>query len=340
MPRGKPVTDDLRKLVIKKFIGNKSERQIAKECELAKSTVHYILKRYKKTGETRPGKAKGRRLIFTQREMRIFRRYIRTHRSNSVSDITQWARTFFEKVVSESTIRRCITRCKHKLYKAKRKPFVNPRQKRNRITWARTYCKWTVAKWKTILWSDESSFQITIGNMGKKVIRMKEEADDSSCYAGRVQKPTSLMVWGCMAASGVGALHFCDGTIKAPQYTAILQQHLPASRRKLFGRRRSIFQQDNAKPHTARITTNWFMENRVKVLPWPASSPDLSPIENLWRILKRKVQQRRPRNSEQLKAVLLQEWNSIPQETTQKLVSSMPARLASVIRRKGAPTKW
>ncbi len=45
---------------------------------------------------------------------------------------------------------------------------------------------------------------------------------------------------------------------------------------------------DNAKPHTAAITTAWLHSRRVRVLNWPACSPDLSPIENVWCIIKRK----------------------------------------------------
>ncbi len=49
-----------------------------------------------------------------------------------------------------------------------------------------------------------------------------------------------------------------------------------------------VFQQDNAKPHTAAITTAWLRSRRVRVLNLPACSPDLSPIENIWRIIKQK----------------------------------------------------
>ncbi len=57
-----------------------------------------------------------------------------------------------------------------------------------------------------------------------------------------------------------------------------------------------VFQQDNAKPHTAAITTEWLRSRRVRVLNWAAFSPDLLPIENLCRIIKWKIRQRRPQN--------------------------------------------
>ncbi len=90
-----------------------------------------------------------------------------------------------------------------------------------------------------------------------------------------------------------------------------------AFKKHLFQGRPCIFQQDNAKPHSAHITKSWLRRKRVRVLDWPACSPDLSPIENVWRILKRKMRQRRPRTVAHLKTCLQEEWDKITPETLQ-----------------------
>ncbi|ROL46630.1 Transposable element Tcb1 transposase [Anabarilius grahami] len=162
------------------------------------------------------------------------------------------------------------------------------------------------AKWKTVLWSDESKFEVLFGKLGRHVIRTKEDKDNPSGYQRSVQKPASLMVWGCLSACGMGSLHIWKGTINAERYIQVLEQNMLPSRRRLFQGRPCIFQHDNARPHTASITTSW-LRRRIRVLKWPVCSPDLSPIENIWRIIKRKMRQRRPKTVEQLEACIRQE---------------------------------
>ena len=53
-----------------------------------------------------------------------------------------------------------------------------------------------------------------------------------------------------------------------------------------------VFSQDNARPHSARVTTAWLRRHVVHVFDWPTCSPDMSPIENAWRIMKRRIRQR------------------------------------------------
>ncbi len=71
-----------------------------------------------------------------------------------------------------------------------------------------------------------------------------------------------------------------------------------------------------------------------------ACSPDLSPIENIWHIIKRKIHQRRPQTLQQLETYMRQEWDQIPTPKLQKLITSMPRCLQTVLKRRGDATPW
>ncbi len=275
MSRGSPICERVRKKIVEYFKNNVPQRQIAKALQISSSTVHNIIKRFRETGEISVRKGQGQIPLLDACGLRALRQHCITHWHDSVFDITKWAQEYFQKPLSVNTICRAICRCQLKLYHSKRKPYVNMVQKRRRVLWAKAHLKWTVSKWKSVLWSDESKFDILVGNQGRRVLRAKEEGDLPACYQRSVQKPASLMVWGCICAY-LGSLHVLDSTMNAENYIKVLEQHMLPSRRRLFQGRPCVFQQDNAKPHTAAITTAWLRSRRVRVLNWPACSPDLS----------------------------------------------------------------
>ena len=98
-----------------------------------------------------------------------------------------------------------------------------------------------------------------------------------------------------------------------------------------------VFQQDNDPKHTAKSTREWFDEHGFILLPWPAQSPDINPIENVWDHLARRLAKRsvQPTTEDELWEALQEEWYKIDVGYIQKLYASMPRRGEEVIRRKG-----
>lgn len=115
--------------------------------------------------------------------------------------------------------------------------------------------------------------------------------------------------------------------MKSAGYIDVLRDYLIP-----FGRRHYcrdwVLQHDNARPHVSNMTKNFLESKHVLTLPWPASSPDLNPIENLWSLVKRNVEKRLPKNMADLKKIMDEEWEAIPQDTIISLCRSVNSRLA------------
>ncbi|GFU59372.1 transposable element Tcb1 transposase [Trichonephila clavipes] len=113
----------------------------------------------------------------------------------------------------------------------------------------------------------------------------------------------------------------------------ILQPHVLPLMQRLPG---AIFQQDNARPHTTRVSQDCL--RTITTLPWPAQSPYLCSIEHIldhfgWQV-------GHPTSLNELEAMLLQLWNEMFQDIIQNLYASMPDRLASYIRARGGSTGY
>ena len=104
---------------------------------------------------------------------------------------------------------------------------------------------------------------------------------------------------------------FLKSKVTATVYQNVLKDFMIPSAEDLYGDADFIFKQDLAPAHTARSTKTWFDAHAITVLDWPANSPDLNPIENLWGIIERNMRDTRPKNKEELTASINEIWASI-----------------------------
>ena len=130
---------------------------------------------------------------------------------------------------------------------------------------------------------------------------------------------------------------FIEGIMDSKMYCDILKQNTKPSLQKLG--RTAVFQHDNNPKHTSKMTTAFLKKSKVKLMKWPSMSPDLNPIEHLWGILKRKVEERQVSKIRQLREVV-EEWKNIPATTCAALVNSMSRRVQAVLDNNGAHTKY
>ncbi|GFX21531.1 uncharacterized protein TNCV_1399451 [Trichonephila clavipes] len=124
------------------------------------------------------------------------------------------------------------------------------------------------------------------------------------------------------------------GTLTGQHYVDdILRPHVGPFLNGLPG---AIFQQDNARPHTARVAQDFLCY--FQTLPWPARSPDLSPVEHVWEQLKRQMPS--CHSVHDLELAVQDLWAHRPQDNIRCLINSMPDRVAACIAAGGGPTLY
>ena len=146
-----------------------------------------------------------------------------------------------------------------------------------------------------------------------------------------------------MGWNGAGVMTEVEGRMDAKQYVEILDGGLMESVENLeVDPEDFYFQQDNDPKHTSKRAKQWFEDNDIQVLAWPAQSPDINPIEHLWVHLKKKLKEypTPPKGVHELWERVAEEWNKITPETCQNLIGSMPKRIQAVIKAKGGHTKY
>lgn len=197
-----------------------------------------------------------------------------------------------------------------------------------------------MSKWRSVLFSDESKFNMFYSDGGRKVRRIKGTRLKPQNVLSTVKHGGgSVMVWGCFSAAGCGPLHQINGIMDRFQYRDIMESvMLPYAEEEMP--LRWVFQQDNDPKHSSKLLKQWFATNNIRVLEWPSQSPDLNPIENLWAILKRRVGQKTHTSPSALFAALKNEWENVPAAIFQNLIDSMPRRCREVIKNKGYWTKY
>ena len=141
------------------------------------------------------------------------------------------------------------------------------------------------------------------------------------------------MAFGGISGDGVGPFHLCNGNVNAHVYKDILE----ANSAHIVGK---LLAQDNAPCHKALLVRRWLDKKGVQTLPWPAYSPDLNPIENVWAAMKSQVQGKRFANKDALWNELVSIWNGFSVQCIRKYIDSMPDRVRAVIDANGGFTKY
>lgn len=310
---------------------------VARRFGCCRKTIQRLVTRYQQNGTVRDRPRPGQPRVTTARTDR----YITlTHLRQRDLPATVTARRYG---VSAQTVRSRLRRNAQPI--RARRPYTGQimtrRHRGARLLWARRHLNWRRAEWNRVLFTDESRFTLSHADGRVRVYRRKNERFADCCVVERDRfGGGSVMVWGGIMGNRKTELVAIQGNLNAQRYIAeVLTPHaLPFIRRHGPG---VTFQQDNARPHTARITTQYLAQNNIAVLQWPAVSPDLNPIEHIWDELGRKARANHQINNIQdLTRALNHEWRNLGNATIERYVTSMRRRIIACIRANGGHTHY
>ncbi|GFW43594.1 transposable element Tcb2 transposase [Trichonephila clavipes] len=172
----------------------------------------------------------------------------------------------------------------------RKKPYISEVNRKRRLEFAMKYKNKPMDFWKRVIFSDESKFEIFTPPSIRKIWRKNKTA---------LEPQNVLPTWWCTRwrkcysvgmrreDNGAGNLAFIDNKRNALAYTDVLRHNLldSAKKLKLSMENTFIFQQDNDPKHTAMVTKTWLLYHGPRRLETPPQSPDLNPIEYLWKHL-------------------------------------------------------
>lgn len=319
---------------------NMRQEEIARKANCNQSTVSRIIKKYIIFETTNHLKGNGRPKILGTKESEIILKKREISPKTSLRKMKVKLQNEDKIQVSYSSIKRLYN--SHNIYSFSpiKKPKLTSIQVNKRFEFSKTIIKMPEQSVKKIIFSDESKFNLFYSDGKVRVWREPGYGLKNNYIQTTVKHGGgSVMVWGCFSYNGVGKLVFIEGTMTAASYVNILSSNLSESAR-LMNLNDFIFQQDNDPKHTARITKEYFAENNINLLKWPAQSPDLNPIEQFWERLKVKISERQPKNIPVLKDMIQEEWSNISVDVCRKYALSFKNRGLALYKSKGGYIKY
>jgi transposase len=316
-------------------------RQVAEKCNVSQPTVCRMRKKHLPNIKLSRG---GHPKKLSPQDKRSCVRAVTSGQLDTAVAAAKRLRDESGVEVSNLTVRRALQEAGLKAQEKEAKPKLSARNIKTRLEFARRHRHWTVEDWKRVIWSDET-----------KINRFCSDGR-SWCWArgGESRQPHhvkqtvkhgggSLMVWGCMTAHGPGFMCKLEGTMDQHLYKQILEEDLYGTIEEYeMDVTRVIFQHDNDPKHKAKSVQKWLEEQPLEVLEWPAQSPDLNPIEHLWALLKRRLNQ-----YETPPSGMLELWErthfqfyKITGDECMRLYDSMPRRIEAVLAAKGMWTDY
>lgn len=317
----------------------RTQRAVADELNRSPSVIHRLVKRHNETGETKYRHGGIHPRITTRNEDRAI--VAETRHNPRVTTTT--LKTLIPRPISRRTIVRRLHERGIKSFRPVVKPLLTERHRAARRDFASTHATWTIEQWRKCLFTDESRIELHTNTRSERVWRRPgERMAERFVNRSRAFGGGSITVWGGITMnSRTQLVIFRNQTVNSRNYISNILEPvvIPTANRIGDG---FIFIDDNAPCHRARIVNDYLASRQINRSSWPAQSPDLNPIENVWAMLKSRVRSYEPppRTLDALEAVIIEMWNAVPQEMIAAAIGSMKRRCLGVIRARGGSIKY
>ncbi|MCG8112906.1 MAG: IS630 family transposase [Candidatus Thiodiazotropha taylori] len=344
--RGGELGSDQKELIVQLSEDGLSGTKIANLLKLNRFTVLKFLKRFKLCGSIENKQRSGRPRKTDSRADRRLIRILKVNRRKTLQDLTSAFNDQTPTKISRTTVKRRLKFHGYKRRVVKKKTVISKKNRVRRRAWCHGKLHVTVNNyWRKVIFSDET--QVVLGKDSKVYVWGKDNEKWLPRCLGEHSDPkphvrASVMFWGCITYDGVGTLVPVDGNINSQKYVNILEDNLWPVVAKVFPNSPWIFQDDNATPHVSRYTMQWKQRNQIPTMMWPAQSPDINIIENVWRKMKILLQRRVHdiHSREDLIDTVMDIWSAFTPAYIKSLYVTLPTRIRHVLRANGCITKY
>lgn len=343
---GGELSTEQRAAIIYALEQGASPTKIAADLHVSRRVVYTTKERFATRNDLKSHSRSGHPTIFTAQDRRYLYLLARGHPWWSYRQL----RAHAPGNPSRFTIRRILQLAGLRKRRCKRRIPLKPSTARVRYRFCRRWAPFTT--WEDVVFSDECSVQRTSSSGDHWVFRFELEAYRRDLVNPKVHvKDISQMVWAGIWLGGRTKLIVMERDPEAPRGGYTANSYIDALDEGLTpyytpGR---IFQQDNAKIHLAKATQKWFEHHGIYVMDWPAHSPDLNPIEPVWRMLKIKLFDMHPElldmgrsdsDWDYFRSCILEAWDALDQAKIDCLIRSMPRRVSAIRRARGWYSKY
>lgn len=312
--------------IVAKRNSGKTIHEISEDVGLSERQVQRICTAHKQNGRLSRKKGSGRPKSLTKAQKLRLLRTIEAHFGTPLSNIIRDLRL----PCTIRTARNYLRSVGYSYKKTHKMPYLNYQSEEDRLTWAQTYRNFDFS---TTIFVDESVFQVGRPCYGWSKI-------GQTVYKKASGFGPSVNVWAAISTLGKVSLSFYEGTLNQYRYQQLLDRHLFRQADDLWGQGVWVMLEDGATCHTAKSTKNAILAHAGDIIDWPAASPDLNPMENVWSMLQTRVAQRDPQTMRELKNCITEEWENLENEVVSILAESMPNRVSMLIESEGAYVRY